>query len=154
MFQLLINLLFGLCKSMWIIDPFIIHPNLHPGVPTRPSTPEVLRVKECAPTPSPFIIFTFGFTNQFIKEFRGVSNMTYHLFHLLHWVWITLSLSHGFVSIVQNGEMFYYLRFLVRIIHRWAWKQLFFLLLWGFVFLVIGQYVQGSLVKRWKLTYT
>jgi hypothetical protein len=33
----------------------------------------VLQVRECTPTPSPFIIFTFGLVVDFIKEFIGAS---------------------------------------------------------------------------------
>jgi hypothetical protein len=33
----------------------------------------MLQVKECTPTPSPFIIFTFGLVVESIKGFRGVS---------------------------------------------------------------------------------
>jgi hypothetical protein len=47
-FQLRTNLLFSLCRSVWIIDLFINLPNPHPGVPTRPSTPKMLRTKERA----------------------------------------------------------------------------------------------------------
>jgi hypothetical protein len=38
----LTNLLFGLCKSVWIIDSFVICPSPHPGVPARPSITKVL----------------------------------------------------------------------------------------------------------------
>jgi hypothetical protein len=43
----LANLLFGLCKSMWIIDSLVTLPNPHPRAPTCPSTFEVLWAKEC-----------------------------------------------------------------------------------------------------------
>jgi len=39
----------------------------------RPSTPEVLRAKECAETPSAFVVFTFGLVVESIKELRGAS---------------------------------------------------------------------------------
>ncbi len=45
------SLLFGLCKSMWIIDSLVIHLSPHPRAPTRPSTPEMLQNKECTPIP-------------------------------------------------------------------------------------------------------
>jgi hypothetical protein len=54
----LTNLLFSLCRSMWIIDSLVTRPNLHPETPTCPSTPEVLRTRECTPTFYPFVIFT------------------------------------------------------------------------------------------------
>jgi hypothetical protein len=40
----------------------------HPRIPAHPFTPEVLRNRECAPTPSPFVVFTFVFTIESIKE--------------------------------------------------------------------------------------
>jgi hypothetical protein len=52
----LTNLLFGLCKSMWIIDPFVTCPSLHLGAPTCPSIPKVLWAKERTLTPCPFVI--------------------------------------------------------------------------------------------------
>jgi hypothetical protein len=36
----LTNLLFGLCKSMWIIDMFFTLPSPHPEAPTLPFTPK------------------------------------------------------------------------------------------------------------------
>jgi hypothetical protein len=33
----------------------------------------VLRAKECAPIPSSFVVFTFGFAFESIKEFEGAS---------------------------------------------------------------------------------
>jgi hypothetical protein len=36
-----------------------------------PFYPKVLRVRECAPTPSLSIVFTFGFIVESIKEFEG-----------------------------------------------------------------------------------
>ncbi len=69
----LTSLLFGLCKSMWIIDSLVTHPSPHPGAPACPSTLEVLRAKERTPTPYPSIVFTFGFIVESIKEFGGAS---------------------------------------------------------------------------------
>jgi len=39
----------------------------------HPSTPEVLRANEHAPTPSPSIVFTFGLVVESIKELGGAS---------------------------------------------------------------------------------
>jgi hypothetical protein len=53
----LTNLLFGLCRSVWVID--VCHSSQsYPGAPTCPSTPKVLRAKECAPIPYFSIVFT------------------------------------------------------------------------------------------------
>jgi hypothetical protein len=52
-FQLHItNLLFGLCRSIWVIDLLVNLPSPRPGTPTRPFAPEVLGVRERTPTPS------------------------------------------------------------------------------------------------------
>jgi hypothetical protein len=56
----LTNFLFGLCKSMWMIDQFVICLSPYLRALTRPSTPKVLWVRECTPTPCPSIVFTFG----------------------------------------------------------------------------------------------
>ncbi len=56
----LTNLLFNLCRFVWIIDPLVTHPSPHPKTPTHPSTPEVFRTKESAPTHYPSIIFTLN----------------------------------------------------------------------------------------------
>jgi len=45
----------------------------HFGAPTRPSTLEVLRVRECTPIPYPFVVFTFGLIIEYVKEFGGES---------------------------------------------------------------------------------
>ncbi len=65
--------LFGLCMSVWIINPLVICLNPHPKAPTRPFTPEMLQARERNPTPSPSTIFTFGLTVESIKEFGGAS---------------------------------------------------------------------------------
>ncbi len=54
----LTNLLFSLCRFMWIIDPLIIRLNPHLEAPARPSTPEMLRTREHTPTPYPYVFFT------------------------------------------------------------------------------------------------
>jgi hypothetical protein len=69
----LTNLLFGLCRSMWIIDSLVTCPSPHPKAPTHPFTPKVVWAKERGQTPCPFVIFTFGFIVEYIQEFGGVS---------------------------------------------------------------------------------
>ncbi len=69
----LINLLFGLYRSVWVIEMLINFSSPHSGALAHPSTFEVLRAKERVPTPSPSIIFTFGLAVESIKELRGVS---------------------------------------------------------------------------------
>jgi hypothetical protein len=41
----LANLLFGLCRSSWIIDSLITRPSPHPGTPTHPSTSKCCELK-------------------------------------------------------------------------------------------------------------
>jgi hypothetical protein len=69
----LTNLLFGFCRSVWIIGPLIIRPSPHPEALACPSTFEMLQARERTPTFDPSAIFTFEFTIEFIKEFGGVS---------------------------------------------------------------------------------
>jgi hypothetical protein len=45
----------------------------HQRAPRCPSTVKVLRTRECALIPYPFVIFTFGFEVEFIKELGGAS---------------------------------------------------------------------------------
>ncbi len=71
----LINLLFGLCRFMWIIGSLVIHPSPHPEASKHRSTLEVLRGREHALTPYRSIIFTFGLAVKSIKEFE-VRQMT------------------------------------------------------------------------------
>ncbi len=73
----LTNLLFSLCKSMWVIELLVNFPSFHFGALTRPSTPEVLQTKERVPIHSPSIVSTFGFVVESIKELGGVSHEDY-----------------------------------------------------------------------------
>jgi len=66
----LTNLLFGLCRFVWIIDSLVICPNPHLEALARPSTFEVLQFKEHTSSPYPFVIFTFGLAVESIKEFK------------------------------------------------------------------------------------
>jgi hypothetical protein len=70
----LTNLLFNLCRSMSVIELFVTHLSPHLGAPARPSTPKVLRARECAPTPYPFAVFTFKLIVESIKESGGASH--------------------------------------------------------------------------------
>jgi hypothetical protein len=54
----LTNLLFGLCKSVWIIDPFVICLSPHPEALARLLTPEMLLARERTLTPYLSIVFT------------------------------------------------------------------------------------------------
>jgi len=69
----LINLLFDLCRSVRIIDLLFTRSNPHLGPLARLSTPEVLQNRECTLIPYPFVVSTFGFTIESIKEFGGAS---------------------------------------------------------------------------------
>jgi hypothetical protein len=67
------NLLFGLCKSMWVIELLVNLPSPHPRAPTCPFSLELLWVREHAPILSPSIVFTFGLIVESIKELGGAS---------------------------------------------------------------------------------
>jgi len=58
---------------MWIIDLLVIYPSPHLGTPTRPFTLKMLRTKEHTRTLHLSVVFTFGVTVEFIKEFGGAS---------------------------------------------------------------------------------
>ncbi len=68
-----INLLFGFCRSVWVIDLLVILLSPHLETPTGLSTPEVLRTKKHAPTPTLLLFSPFGFIVESIKEFETVS---------------------------------------------------------------------------------
>jgi hypothetical protein len=53
----LTNLLFGLCKSVWVIDPLVACFGPHLGTPAHPSTPEVLWIRN---VPQLFILPLFS----------------------------------------------------------------------------------------------
>jgi len=69
----LTNLLFGLCRFVWVINLFIVLPNPHPKAPACLATLKVLRAKERALTPYPFVVFTFRFVVESTKEFTCAS---------------------------------------------------------------------------------
>ncbi len=79
----LTNLLFGLCRSVWIIDLLFICPSPHPGTSMHPSTLEMLQAKECVPIPFSSIVFTFGITFESFKECGGASH-SLHLSNFFH----------------------------------------------------------------------
>jgi hypothetical protein len=56
----LTNLLFGLCKSLWIIELLVNLPSPHPRAPTRPSTFKVLWTREHALTLHSSDVFTLN----------------------------------------------------------------------------------------------
>jgi hypothetical protein len=69
----LTNLLFGLCKFVWVIELLVNLLSPHPGASSHPSTPEVLQARERAPTPSLSVVSTCGYAIKSIKELGGVS---------------------------------------------------------------------------------
>jgi hypothetical protein len=81
----LTNLLFGLCTSMWIIDPPITHLSPHPKTLACLSTRKMLRGRERTLIP-PSVVFTFGLLIESIKEFGGAS-----LFMPTPWQWVVFS---------------------------------------------------------------
>jgi hypothetical protein len=68
----LTNLLFSLCKSVWVIDFLVNLPSPHPEVPAHLFTLEVLRTRERTPTPLRSTIITFELAFESIKEVGGV----------------------------------------------------------------------------------
>ncbi len=76
----LTNLLFGLCRSVWIIELRVNLPSPHLGALKRPFTFEMLWTKEHTPILSPSIIFTFKLVAESIKELGGASSLSSILF--------------------------------------------------------------------------
>ncbi len=73
-FQLRINqLVVWFVWFVWIVDSLVIRPSPHPRVLTCPFIFKVLRAREGTPTPSFFVIFTFGLAFESFKECWGAS---------------------------------------------------------------------------------
>jgi len=69
----LINLLFGLCRSMWVIDLFVTLFSPHPEALPRPSTPKCYELKNIPQLLILSLFSPFGFIVDSIKEFGGAS---------------------------------------------------------------------------------
>jgi len=69
----LTNLLFGLCRSMWVINLLVILPNPYLEALAHPSTPEVLWTEERTFNSSFFRCFHLGLTFKSIKELESAS---------------------------------------------------------------------------------
>jgi len=67
----LTNLLFGLCRFVWIIDLLVNLLSPHPRAPTRPFIPKMLWIKRVCPIPSLFVVFTFKTYNWVLKRAWG-----------------------------------------------------------------------------------
>jgi hypothetical protein len=76
------NLLFGLCRSVWVNKLFINRLSPHLETPTHASTPKMLRAKEHTPTPLPFVVFIFGLAVGSSRSL-GVCQMS---FEKLRWI--------------------------------------------------------------------
>ncbi len=74
----LTNLLFGLCRSVWIIDLLVIHLNPHLGVQHAP-LPQSTTSWESYPNSLSFRCFHIGFAFESIKELGSVLISTYLL---------------------------------------------------------------------------
>jgi hypothetical protein len=91
--------LFDLCRSMWVIDLLITLPSHHLGAPARPSTPKVLRARECAPTPCPSVIFTL-WTHIWIHQ--GVGGASISVIGLVITSYIVTTGSTGVTSSITT----------------------------------------------------
>jgi hypothetical protein len=78
----LANVLFGLCRFMWIIDPLVIRHNPHLGTPKRPFTPKMLWAREHTRIPS-LDVSTFGLTFELFNDCGGVSSLLFFFLFLL-----------------------------------------------------------------------
>jgi hypothetical protein len=65
----LINLLFGLCRYVWVVELLVNLPNPDPRALAHPSNPEVLRAKERAPT---FFVLLFSLLDSQLSPSRSL----------------------------------------------------------------------------------
>jgi len=72
----LTNLLFGLCRSMWVIDLLVTLPSPYPRAPTHPFTLKMLRAKERTLTPHSSIVFTLDSHLNLLRSL-GVCHLSY-----------------------------------------------------------------------------
>ncbi len=79
------NLLFGLCKAVWIIKLIVNHHSPHPRALTHPYPQNVVG-QGARPTLSPFVVFIFEFLVGSIKELRGASTTMHFLGRLFYLV--------------------------------------------------------------------
>jgi hypothetical protein len=82
----LTNLLFGLCKSTWVIDLLVNLPSPHPKLQHAPLPSKCCEPKSTPQLFFPFFAFTFGLAVESIKELRGSSHLPIKKkgFSLLH----------------------------------------------------------------------
>jgi hypothetical protein len=81
----LTNLLFGLCRSVWIIDPLVTRPSPHPGTLTCPSTFKVLRAKECAQL---YILLLFSHLDLYLSLPRNLGvRQKFTRWNNWSWLW-------------------------------------------------------------------
>ncbi len=69
---ILTNLLFGLCKCVWIIDSLVIRLSPHPKTLARSPTPEVLRARERTAIHYPSIVSPLDSYLSLSRSFGGV----------------------------------------------------------------------------------
>jgi hypothetical protein len=65
----LTNLLFNLCRSMWVIDLLVILPSPHPGVPACPLPPKCY---EPWNTPQLLVLLLFSLFKLTVESIKGV----------------------------------------------------------------------------------
>jgi hypothetical protein len=73
----LTNLLFGLCMSVWIIDPLVTRPSPILKLQHTPLPLKCYELGSALQTPFPSIVFTFGLVVESIKEFGGALRKAY-----------------------------------------------------------------------------
>ncbi len=82
----LTNLLFGLCRSMWVIDLLVTIPSPYPGTPAHPFTPKLLRAREHTPIPHSFIVFTLDSHLNLLKSLGVCHSVSQPYFERV-WGW-------------------------------------------------------------------
>jgi hypothetical protein len=103
----LTNLLFGLCRFMWMIDQLVTRPSPHLGALACPSTFEVLRARECTLIPYPFVIFTLDYQGAWGCVKRGWHWFLGVLFHISTFCAHVYSLSYVVCFFSVSGLLFW-----------------------------------------------
>jgi hypothetical protein len=139
----LTNLLFGLCRFVWVTKLLINLLSPYPRALARPSTPEVLLMREHASIPSPFDVFIFGLAVSRSKSL-GVCHKLWNSINFWSYV-VFFSLEFGrgkrICLVLQNYASFFISEFIVsyRILGRYFHSSLH-LVLFIFISFCIPQF--------------
>jgi len=100
----LTNLLFGLCRFVWVINLIVTFLSPYSRAPTRPSTPKMLRTKEHYLNSSFFLCVHLGFTFESIKELGSMLVINFLLLIIIFFknLLVCLFLSNLFFHLISR----------------------------------------------------